>query len=118
LVREGLPPMLLVSGTTDPIVRVQNTEHLAKSLAAKNNWVSVKYYEGFGHLEPVIAMGAAWRWRIPVLEDMTAFFTRFGAFPSGAPRPRYVPEPPPGQPDMDAIIAKLDSMLSPIQQQE
>ncbi len=114
LVQPEEPPMLLMSGTTDPIVRVQNTEHLARKLAAMNNWVSVRYYEGFGHLEPVIAMGAMWRWRIPVLQDIVSFFTQFGAFPSGAPRPNYVPEPPEGQPDMNAIVAKLDAMLAPI----
>jgi acetyl esterase/lipase len=114
LVAPDAPPMLLMSGTTDPIVRVQNTEHLAEKLKAQNDWVTVKYYEGFGHLEPVIAMGALWRWRIPVLADITAFFTQFGAFPSGAPRPDYVPEPPEGQSNMDEIVAKLDSMFSPI----
>ena len=114
LVQPGLPPMLLMSGTTDPIVRVQNTEHLAAKLKAQNDWVSTKYYDGFGHLEPVIAMGAMWRWRIPVLSDMVAFFTRFGAFPSGAPHPGYVPEPPAGQADMNAIVAKLDALLEPL----
>ena len=41
-------------------------------------------------------MGAMWRWRAPVLNDIVAFFTQFGAFPSGAPRQAYVPEPPEG----------------------
>ena len=106
--------MLLMSGTTDPIVRVENTEHLARKLADQNNWVTVRYYEGKGHLEPVIAMGALWRSHLPVLADITDFFTRFGAFPDPSLRPQYVAEPPVGEPDMDAVVAKLDSMLLPI----
>ena len=58
--------MLLASGTTDPIVRVENSKALARSLRAQGVWVTEKYYEGFGHLEPVIAMGQLWRWRMPV----------------------------------------------------
>jgi acetyl esterase/lipase len=114
LVTSDAPPMLLMSGTTDPIVRVQNTQHLAAKLKTQNVWVTQKYYEGMGHLEPVIAMGAMWRWRAPVLKDMVDFFQTFGAFPSGVPRPVFTPEPPVGTPDMKAIVAKLDGMFSPI----
>jgi acetyl esterase/lipase len=115
LVQPDVPPMLLMSGTTDPIVRVQNTEHLAERLKAQNDWVSVRYYEGAGHMEPVIALGALWRWRFSVLADITEFFQRFGAFPGGQPRPPgYTPEPPAGQTDMKAIIARLDTMFAPI----
>jgi acetyl esterase/lipase len=114
LVTPDAPPMLLMSGNRDPIVRVQNTVNFAQKLKAQNVWVTTKYYDGFGHLEPVIAMGAMWRWRAPVLADMVAFFQRFGAFPSGAPRPVYTPEPPVGQPDIEAIVARLDSLFTPI----
>ena len=108
--------MLLMAGTSDPIVRVQNTEHMAEKLRAANDWVTVKYYDGLGHMEPVLAMGAMWRWRSTTLADIVDFFTRFGAFPGGGqPRPpSYSPDPPVGQPDMNAIIARLDTMMSPI----
>lgn len=115
LITPEAPPMLLMSGTKDPIVRVQNTAHMASALKAKNAWVTTKYYDGFGHLEPVIAMGAMWRWRAPVLADIVEFFQRFGAFPSGAPRPVYTPEPPVGQPDIAAIVATLDGMFTPME---
>ena len=62
----------------------------------------------------VFAIGAMWRWRAPVLADMVAFFTQFGAFPSGAPRPAYTPAPPEGQSDIADTIRKLDAVLSPI----
>jgi acetyl esterase/lipase len=115
LVAPEAPPMLLMSGTSDPIVRVENTEHLAEKLRASKDWVTTKYYEGLGHMEPVLSLGALWLWRSTALSDMVAFFTRFGAFPSGAARPDYVPEPPTGGPrDIDAIVARLDQMFDPI----
>lgn len=115
LVTPEAPPMFLAAGTTDPIVRVQNTENLAAKLKAQGVWVTTKYYEGFGHMEVVIAMGAMWRWRLPVLDDVVAFFTRFGAFPSGAPYFSPVPNPPETtrQP-MNQIIAGIDDMFAPI----
>ena len=115
LVTSDEPPMLLIAGRSDPIVRVQNTEHLAEKLKASGDWVTEKYYDNIGHMEPVFAIGALWRWRAPVLSDMIAFFTQFGAFPSGAPQLAYTPEPPQGQGDIQDTISKLDGLLSPIE---
>jgi hypothetical protein len=106
--------MFLASGTSDPIVRMQNTQSLAKKLLAAGDWVTEKYYDGFGHLEPVFALGQLWRWRMPVLADTVAFFTQFGAFPSGAPQPSYTPETPQGMGDIETTIARLDALLQPI----
>ena len=114
LVTSDAPPIMLLQGNQDPIVRMQNTDHLAKKLKAAGSWVTVKYYENIGHMEAVFAIGAMWRWRAPVLTDMVSFFTQFGAFPSGAPRPSYTPAPPDGQTDIQATIDKLDSVLDPI----
>jgi hypothetical protein len=50
-----------------------------------------------------------------VLDDMVAFFTQFGAFPSGAPKLPYTPEAPEGTVDIQQTIAELDSILSPIE---
>jgi acetyl esterase/lipase len=116
LVTAEAPPMFLSTGTFDPIVRMQNTQFLAAKLQEQGIWVTTRYYEGFGHMEPVIAIGALWRWRMPVLDDMVEFFTRFGAFPSGVPRLAIAPEPPQELIEpMDQIITQLDSMMQPIQ---
>lgn len=115
LVAPDRPPMLLASGTSDPIVRVQNTQHFARRMREMGDWVTEAYYDGLGHMEPAFAIGAMWRWRAPVLSDMVAFFTQFGAFPSGAPRPAYTPEAPQGMGDIQATIARLDDVLSPIE---
>ncbi|MFD1254311.1 alpha/beta hydrolase [Devosia equisanguinis] len=119
LITADSPPMYLATGTTDPIVRMQNTERFADRLRAQGVWVTTQYYDGFGHMEPVIAMGAAWRWRMPVLEDMVSFFQRFGAFPSGVPYVAVAPEAPEMLPEaiapMEQIVSQLNSMFQPIE---
>lgn len=118
LISANAPPMYLATGTSDPIVRMQNTERFADQLRARGVWVTTQYYEGFGHMEPVIAMGALWRWRMPVLDDMVGFFQRFGAFPNGA----YVaiaPDEPEMLPDSvmptDEIVRQLNAMFQQIE---
>jgi len=112
LVTSDTPPILLASGTSDPIVRVQNSEALAQKLRATGVWVTERYYQGAGHLEPVIAMGALMRFRMPVLYDIVEFFQTFGAFPSGTPRPVFTPEPP--ETEMTAVMRQMDQVLEPI----
>lgn len=120
LITAESPPMYLATGTSDPIVRMQNTERFAERLRAQGVWVTTQYYEGFGHMEPVIAMGPLWRWRMPVLDDMVSFFQRFGAFPSGVPYLAVAPEPPQMLPDSvaptDEIIDQLNAMFQPIEE--
>ena len=113
LVTANAPPLLLATGTADPIVRKENTAALAEKLRAQGVWVTEKYYEGFGHLEPAMALGAMWRWRMPVLQDTLDFFQTFGAFSSGTPRPVYTPEPPVDD-AMTALVKQLDQSLLPI----
>lgn len=112
LVAAGDPPIFLASGTSDPIVRIENSKALAEKLRAQGAWVTEKYYEGFGHLEPVIALGAMMRFRMPILQDMLNFFQTFGAFPSGTPRPVFTPAPPEDQ--MTNVIKQMDTILQPI----
>jgi len=120
LITAEAPPMYLATGTTDPIVRVQNTERFAEQLRAQGVWVTTQYYDGFGHMEPVLAMGAMWRWRMPVLDDMVGFFQRFGAFPSGVPYVAVTPEEPQMLPDsiapIDQIVSELNAMFQPIEE--
>lgn len=116
LVTADAPPFLLASGTADPIVRIANSEALAAKLRNNGTWVTEKYYEGFGHLEPVVALGAMMRFRMPVLQDMVDFFQTFGAFPSGTPRPFFTPDPP--ETEMTAIMKQMDGVLQPIDADE
>lgn len=112
LVAPGAPPIFLASGTSDPIVRIENSKALAEKLKAEGDWVTERYYDGFGHLEPVISMGSMMRFRMPILQDMLDFFQTFGAFPSGTPRPVFTPSPP--EDEMTAVIKQMDEVLNPI----
>ncbi|WP_244465695.1 alpha/beta hydrolase [Devosia chinhatensis] len=120
LITSEAPPMYLATGTTDPIVRMQNTQRFADRLRAQGVWVTTQYYDGFGHMEPVIAMGSLWRWRMPVLDDMVGFFQRFGAFPSGVPYVAVAPDAPEMLPDSimptDQIVEQLNAMFQPIEE--
>lgn len=117
LITSAAPPMYLATGTMDPIVRMQNTEHLAEALRQRGIWVTTSYFDGLGHMEPVIALGALWRWRLPILDEITTFFTRFGAFPSGVPYIAVAPEPPEEAVDsMEAIVHDLDLIFGPLDQ--
>jgi hypothetical protein len=93
-------------------VRIENSKALAERLRADGDWVTEKYYDGFGHLEPVMALGAMMRFRMPILQDMLDFFQTFGAFPSGVPRPVFTPSPP--EDEMTAVIKQMDTILNPI----
>jgi acetyl esterase/lipase len=119
LVTAEAPPMYLATGTTDPIVRMQNTERFAQRLKDSGVWVTTRYYDGFGHMEPVLALGAMWRWRMPVLEDMVAFFQMFGAFPSGVPYVAVAPDAPEQLPEsiapMEQIVEQMNAMFQPIE---
>lgn len=119
LVTSDAPPMYLATGTTDPIVRMQNTERFAQKLKDSGVWVTTRYYEGYGHMEPVLALGAAWRWRMPVLDDMVAFFQMFGAFPSGVPYVAVAPNAPEQLPEaiapMEQIVEQMNAMFQPIE---
>jgi acetyl esterase/lipase len=117
LVTPDDPPIFLAAGTYDPIVRIQNSQNLARKLRAAGDWVTEKYYDGFGHMEVVFALGAMWRWRMPVFEDVMQFFQMFGAFPSGVPRVAVAPDPPVGaeQKKIEGVIGNLDSLMQPIE---
>ncbi|MEX0628088.1 MAG: alpha/beta hydrolase [Cucumibacter sp.] len=80
LVTADSPPMFLATGTGDLIVRPSNTTLLAAKLRANNVPVTERYYDGLGHMDPVMALSMIWRGRAPVLDDMVAFFNEQGAF--------------------------------------
>jgi len=68
----------------------------------------------------VLSIGALWRWRMPVLDDMVAFFQMFGAFPSGVPYVAVAPNAPEQLPEaiapMEQIVQQMNAMFQPIEQ--
>lgn len=82
LLSVSTPPLFLGTGTTDPIVRMVNTQTLANHMREMGLTVIDNYYDGFGHMEPIFAFSTLWRWRLPIMEDVIGFFTDLGAFRS------------------------------------
>jgi acetyl esterase/lipase len=67
------PPMLLMQGTSDTIVRPKNAESLARSLRAQNEPVEVKLFPGIGHFAILFSMSRPFRGKAPVLDDAIKF---------------------------------------------
>ena len=76
-VRAGAPPMILVTGTADTVVRPRNADALAARLRAVGTEAEVVRYEGADHVKPIVAV--AFPDRLPVVADTTRFFDRHGA---------------------------------------
>lgn len=58
------PPMLLVHGEADTLVKPRNTRALAKALAAAGAPVETRLYPGFDHNTPLVALASPWqKWR-------------------------------------------------------
>lgn len=75
------PPMLLIHGDADVIVRPENTDRLADRLAAAGSRVNTLFYKGKGHVPVVLAFAWPFRWLAPALDDVTAYFNGFAPSP-------------------------------------
>ena len=73
LTRPGLPPMLLIHGDADTLVRPRNTVALAARLRGSGNSVVETHYPGIGHAGTLLALGSFATRRAPVLADVVAF---------------------------------------------
>jgi acetyl esterase/lipase len=67
------PPMLLLTGTDDDVVRPGNTLRLAARLREAGGRVGTRLYDGLGHIRLVAALAAPLRFTAPVLGDIDAF---------------------------------------------
>lgn len=71
--RKGAPPMLLLSGDADDLVRPGNSIRLADALKKAGAEVELKFYPGVAHMGIVLALADGFRGKAPVREDMDAF---------------------------------------------
>ena len=76
-VTPGAPPMILITGTADTVVRPRNADALAARLEAVGTPAKVVKYEGADHVKPIVAV--AFPKRLPVVADVTAFFAEHGS---------------------------------------
>jgi acetyl esterase/lipase len=73
LARNGAPPMLLLHGDRDRIVKSDATVNFANALNAAGSKAEAKLYKSIGHFEIFAAFLWGWRWRASVLKDTEAF---------------------------------------------
>lgn len=82
--RADAPPILLIHGTADTVVRPRNSIVLADRLRALGAPVELKLYEGKSHVDVVKALSRPFRRSLPVLADASAFLHRATAVPTSA----------------------------------
>lgn len=76
LARAGAPPMLLLHGAKDRVVKSDASVNLANALTAAGSEAEAKLYPGIGHFEVFGAFLWGWRWRASVLKDAEDFIAR------------------------------------------
>ena len=73
-VRPDAPPMLLMHGTADTVVRVRNSQRLAAALTAAGASATLKLYPGKSHIDTVKSLSPLFRGSTSALADSIAFF--------------------------------------------
>jgi acetyl esterase/lipase len=71
--RADAPPMLLMHGTADTVVRPYNSQHLARKLTALGATVVLKLYPGKSHIDLIKSLSPTFRKSTPALADSVAF---------------------------------------------
>lgn len=67
------PPMLLLQGLADRVVKPQNARSLAGALQRLGEPVELELYPGIGHATVLLALSSPFRRSAPVLRDCLAF---------------------------------------------
>ena len=71
--RADAPPMLLMHGTADTIVRPYNSENLAAKLKTLGAPVELRLYPGKSHVDTIKSLSPAFRGSTPALADAITF---------------------------------------------
>lgn len=71
--RADAPPLLLLHGAEDDIVKPGNSERLAARMHALGGRAKLRIYARMGHAEVIAYLAAPVRSRAPVIDDITAF---------------------------------------------
>ncbi len=71
--RADAPPMLLIHGDEDTLVKPRNSRALAAALGDAGAPVETKFYPGFDHNAPLISLASPWRRSRDVDDVMIAF---------------------------------------------
>ena len=73
--RRDAPPLLLMHGTADTVVRPRNSERLAARLTALGAPVELRLYPGKSHVDTVKSLSPLFRGTTPALADSVAFLS-------------------------------------------
>ena len=73
------PPLLLLHGTSDRTVGPQNTHHMADAVQNSGGRVTVRQYDGLGHIGIIASVAAPFRGRDAVYDDLAAFLATVSA---------------------------------------
>jgi acetyl esterase/lipase len=72
-VRKDAPPILLIHGTADTVVRIRNANSLLAKQTAAGGQITLKAHEGASHDDLVLSLSTLFRGRLPVVSDSVAF---------------------------------------------
>jgi len=71
--RAGAPPMLLVQGEKDPLVRPRNAPLLAKAITDAGGKAETAMFPDMAHNGPVLALASPWRRNRELIERINTF---------------------------------------------
>ena len=71
--RADAPPMMLIHGTADTVVRPYNSQRLAAKLRRFGAPVELRLYPGKGHIDTIKSLSPTFRGSTPALADSVAF---------------------------------------------
>jgi acetyl esterase/lipase len=72
-VRKDAPPILLIHGTADTVVRIRNANSLYAKQSAAGGDITLKAHAGASHDDLVLSFSTLFRGRLPVVAESIAF---------------------------------------------
>ena len=75
-VRPDAPPILLIHGTDDTVVRIRNSNSLYAKQKAVSGDIELRPQQGGSHNDLVLALGTLFRGRYPVVAESVAFLDK------------------------------------------
>jgi acetyl esterase/lipase len=74
--RPDAPPILLIHGSADTVVRIRNANSLLAKQTAAGGKIELRAHEGASHDDLVLSLSTLFRGRLPVVADSVAFLKK------------------------------------------